>query len=131
MLKTKKIFLFLKAQAASLIATLADYILTICCVEFGNIHPVQATMSGNILGGIVNFWLGRNWVFAAKGESSFRQALKYLLVWLGNLLLNGLGMHFFAIILHVNYILSKLVVSLIVGGFYNYFFQKRYVFNKI
>ncbi|MBL7681805.1 MAG: GtrA family protein [Flavipsychrobacter sp.] len=129
--KANSVVAFIKAQAASLIATACDFITTVLCVELMHIQPVPATVTGNVFGGVINFSLGRNWVFTAKGESSLYQGLKYILVWLGNLLLNAVGMYILAIKLHVDYILSKLAVSLMVGVLYNYFFQKRYVFNKV
>jgi putative flippase GtrA len=120
---------FLKAQAASLIASLIDFLVTVLAVEVLGMVYVAATVTGNISGGVSNFLLGRQWVFDAADKQAKKQAFRYLLVWCGNLALNAGGMYLLADYWHVNYALSKVLVSVLVGISYNYLLQKTYVFS--
>ena len=59
---------FFKAQASSLIATVIDFALTIFLVEVIHVFEIVAAALGTITGGVVNFLLGRNWVFKAGAQ---------------------------------------------------------------
>lgn len=104
--------IFLKAQASSLIATATDFALTIFLVEVVHVLAIVAAGMGTFTGGVVNFLLGRNWVFKAGNQSIPKQAFRYILVWVGNFLLNIAGMTILVNIVHANYIFSKIFVSL-------------------
>lgn len=121
-------FTFFKANVASLIASLCDYLVTIIAVQFFSFNVVVAGVTGTISGGVINFLIGRNWAFKARQAKASSQAKRYLLVWLGNLLLNATGMYVFTK-MGVNYIITKVATSLFVGVAYNYPFQKSYVFK--
>lgn len=121
---------FLKAQAAALIATAVDFLVTIFLREGLGIWYLIAGVTGTIFGGVVNFLLGRNWAFAATDKSARGQVFKYLVVWLGNLALNAGGLYLFTSIAGIEYKISKVMVSLIVGIGYNYVFQRFFVFKK-
>lgn len=123
-------FTFLKANVASIIASLCDYVLTIILAHSFGINIVYASGAGIIFGGIVNFMVGRHWVFGASGEKVHRQAGKYAIVWAGNLILNMSGVYVFTQIFKIHYAVSKLLVSLIVAFGYNYPFQKKFVYIK-
>lgn len=120
---------FLKAQAASLGATLVDYVMTFLLFEAAGVDFWVASATGNISGGVVNFLIGRNWVFDATDGKRRKQAFRYLLVWNGNLLLNAGGVYVATELVHVNEVATKVIVSLLVGFTYNYFLQKKYVFR--
>lgn len=120
---------FLKAQAASLSATLVDFGMTFFLSEVARVDFWAASATGNISGGVVNFLMGRNWVFDATDGKRRKQALRYLLVWNGNLALNAGGVYVATELLHVNDVVAKVTVSLLVGFTYNYFLQKKYVFR--
>ncbi|MBN9351187.1 MAG: GtrA family protein [Chitinophagaceae bacterium] len=120
---------FLKANLASLISSFFDYLVTILAVQLFGMNVVLANFVGNVSGGILNFTLGRKWVFGAMSSSRFVQAKKYFLVWVGNLLLNALGMYLLTEI-GLYYVVSKIITSLAVAVCYNYPLQKRYVFKN-
>lgn len=120
---------FLKANIASLIASFFDYILTIMAVQIFGMNVVLASFAGNVFGGIVNFMLGRNWVFSAQQSGRWKQASRYFIVWIGNLLLNSSGMYLFTKT-SLYYITAKIITSIAVAVGYNYPLQKRYVFKK-
>lgn len=119
----------IKAQVASLTGTAIDFLTTIVSVELFNLWYVTANIAGNVLGGITNFALGRNWVFQARGEKVHLQAFKYILVWIGNIALNTSGVYVVTHHMSLSYIYSKVIVSIVVGIGWNYFLQKYFVFK--
>ncbi len=123
-------FTFLKANISSLIASVSDYLITIIAVQLFSTNPVMGGIIGTTCGGIINFLIGRNWVFVSKSANGYMQGLKYLLVWCGNLVLNATGMYLFTK-QGTNYIIAKVVTSLMVAIAYNYPLQKHYVFKTI
>jgi len=124
------ILVFLKAQASSLIATAVDFFVTAFLGKGLKMWYLAAVVIGTVCGGIANFLLGRNWVFSSKEEEAGYQAVKYIIVWLGNFGLNVGGVYLFTDIMHIDFMVSKIGVSVIVGIGYNYVFQKFFVFKK-
>ena len=120
---------FIKAQAASLAATIVDFAVTIILVEVFHCWYLAASVIGTISGGVANFVLGRRWVFKATEKGIPIQAIKYLLVWMGNLVLVSGGVYVVTNYGRINYVLSKMLVSVVIGSTYNYLMQKRFVFN--
>jgi len=121
---------FFKANVASVIASTGDYLVTIIAVQFLGMDVVIAGITGTISGGIINFWIGRHWVFSAVESKAHRQAVRYTIVWLGNLLLNATGMYVFTKLAGMYYLAAKIITSLLVAITYNYPLQKRYVFKS-
>lgn len=122
-------FTFLKAQAASLVASAVDFLVTIIAVEFFGCWYLAATIIGTVSGGVTHFTLGRTWVFNAIEKEIPTQAIKYFMVWNGSLALNASGVYILTQYAETNYVVSKAATSLFVGFFYNYIIQKRYVFR--
>ena len=122
---------FFKANIASLTASLCDYLLTVIFKEFLLIDAVISSMIGTIFGGIINFLIGRHWVFQSTESASFIQAKRYFIAWTGNLILNGSGVYLLTELMGVHYIIAKLATSLTVAVAYNYPIQKNYVFKNI
>lgn len=125
-----KRFTFLKAQASSLTASAVDFGTTVIFKEVFKKWYLLASIIGTTAGGITNFTLGRHWVFnAAEKKNKYYQMAKYILVWFGNLLLNTGGVFLVTHYGGVNYIISKIFISLLVGFTYNYILQKKFVFK--
>ncbi len=121
---------FVKANISSLTATAIDYMITIALVTFLSVDPVIASVTGTLFGGIANFFIGRYWVFQSREARVHQQAIRYVLVWIGNLILNASGMYLLTNIAKVYYLISKVIVSITVGVGYNYFLHKKFVFKK-
>lgn len=121
---------FLKANISSLIASFIDYLITILLKSFFQVDGVVSSATGNVCGGIINFLIGRTWVFESSNKKVHQQAVRYGLVWGGNLILNVGGMYLLTKVLNVHYIVSKVFVSLLVGFCYNYTLQKKFVFKN-
>ena len=120
---------FFKAQASSLTASSVDYAVTTMLKEWIGFGYLLASILGTISGGVVNFWMNRRWAFDAREKKMYFQIVKYVLVWVGNLGLVTLGVFLLTHYGGINYLVSKICVSLFVGFFYNYTLQKRFVFK--
>lgn len=120
---------FAKAQFASFVASTVDYLITICCVELFGFWYVVGSSTGTILGGITNFSMGRRWVFRGGEAERHIQVLRYLLVWMGYLLLTTMGVYLLTHFGGFNYIISKISVTLFMAIAYNYPLQKKFVFR--
>jgi putative flippase GtrA len=120
---------FSKAQLASLFATAVDFGATAWAGGWLQGGYVAATMLGTVCGGVVHFWLGRNWVFGARAGKTGPQAARYLVIWVGNLLLNGAGVFTATHFLAVNPLVAKAIVAVLVGCSYNYLVQSHFVYK--
>ena len=123
--------MFLKAQVASLCASLIDFFTTMVSVQVLGAWYLAGSMIGTIAGGWANFTIGRRWVFKAGAENLHKKILKYLIVWAGNLLLVTTCVFLLTHLAGYNYILSKALISFLIGSTYNYLMQKRFVFLSI
>lgn len=121
---------FFKAQTASLSASIIDFLITILCVQTFGLWYVSASILGTLTGGIVNFSMGRTWVFNSRSSAVRSQVSKYTIVWISHLLFITLGIYLFTHFADLNYILSKLIMTSVFGIPYNFFLQKKFVFLK-
>ncbi len=121
---------FLKANIASLSASFCDYLVTILLVKFLHADPLLGGVSGTVFGGIINFLIGRYWVFKANNGAISLQGKKYLIAWTGNLILNVSGLYVLIKLFKVQYIVAKVATSIIIAMAYNYHVQKKYVFKN-
>lgn len=120
---------FAKAQFASLVASVCDYLFTVICVELLGFWYLAGSSMGTIAGGLTNFSIGRRWVFKKQGTERDIQLIRYFLVWTGYLLLATFGVYLLTHFGKFPYIVSKLSVTLFLAVAYNYPLQKRFVFR--
>lgn len=120
---------FLKANVASLSASFCDYLVTILLVKFLYADPLLGGIAGTICGGIVNFLIGRYWVFKAQNAAMSLQGKRYLLTWTGNFILNAMGLYVLIKLFKYQYLIAKVTTLIVVAVVYNYPIQKRYVFK--
>ena len=118
---------YLKAQIAAILGSLADYLTVIILVEIFKCWYLLANLCGNIIGGTLQFFLGRKWAFRSSGNV-YTQMLKFILIFSGNIILSAAGIFILTSLFHVNYLISKTVISILLGLTYNYYTQKRFVF---
>ena len=85
------IFMFMRAQFSSQVASATDFLVTILLVKLFGIYYVYATFTGSICGGIVNCIINYKWTFKTKDCKKRHVMIKYLLVWIGSILLNTWG----------------------------------------
>lgn len=138
------LWVFCKAQLSAQVASLVDFLATILLVKLLSMFYLYATFLGSVLGGIVNCVINYEWVFRASECKKTHVALKYLLVWGGSIMLNTWGT--FALTewlrrmkwvngllgYYVNdvFILSKIIMALLVGFFWNYHLQRVFVYRN-
>src|SRR6478609_8451847 len=97
----------LRLQFTSIIATFTDFLITLVFTEIIGLYYVISTMSGAVSGGIVNFLLNRKYVFKISGSDKLaKQILRYILIWLGSIGLNTVGVFLVTEYLNVSYIFS-------------------------
>ncbi|MBN9383642.1 MAG: GtrA family protein [Chitinophagaceae bacterium] len=120
---------FTKAQAASLVASCVDFLVTWLLVRQLGAPPVPGSVTGTICGGVTHFLISRNWAFSAQEKKWTGQLTRYALVWIGNLILNASGVWLLYHIAGWNVWPAKIVTAIGIAVFYNYVLQKRYVFK--
>lgn len=119
---------FIKAQAASILGSFAYFLTTIICVEIFHWWYITGNLVGNISGGVTQFLLCKNWAFKAGDRKIFPTAIKFIIVWIGNLALSEAGVYFFTHYIKIDYKISVVLTSILLGLTYNYLMQKKFVF---
>jgi putative flippase GtrA len=120
---------FTKAQLASVLATGVDFAITYLLLHFAGAPIVASGATGTICGGVTNFLIGRNWVFNAQEEKWAAQLNRYMLVWIGNLVLNVSGLWLLTHYTGLKDMFAKIITAVTVAVCYNYPLQKRFVFK--
>jgi len=121
--------LLLRHQAGSVIATLVDFAVMIALVSLAGAAPALGTAVGAASGGVVNFLLGRRWIFHATQYHPAPQAGRYAMVSLGGLAINTCGVHVLAGIMHYPYVAARLAVAVTVSILWNFPLQRGFVFG--
>ncbi|HLK29081.1 MAG TPA: GtrA family protein [Puia sp.] len=122
-------FTFLKAQTASITATIVDFLTMIILVKVFSVWYVIGSAAGTIAGGIAHFSMSRHWVFEARDGKIQSQALKYFMVWCVYLLLSTGLVFLITNYGNINPIISKVIVACLMSVSYNYFMHKKFVFK--
>ena len=120
---------FTKAQIASIIATGVDFGVTFLLLRFTGVFVVACGAAGTLCGGATHFLISRNWVFQAQEGRWAAQLNRYVLVWVGNFLLNVSGLWLLTHYTGLNGMLAKVLTAVTVAIGYNYVLQKRFVFK--
>ena len=128
MSQTNHHYIFAKSQIAAVLATAIDYLVLIGLVELAHVWYVFATAIAAMTGAVSNFLLGRYWSFNASNDLWHSQAIRYIFVTLGSLILNILGVFIFTEAFSIQYIISKTITALLVAVAFNYPLQRYYVF---
>ena len=120
---------FTRAQVASFVASCVDFLVTWLLVRQLEAPPVPGSVTGTICGGVTHFLISRNWAFSAQEKKWTGQLTRYVLVWIGNLILNASGVWLLYHIAGWGVWPAKIVTAIGIAVFYNYVLQKRYVFK--
>jgi len=138
------IFMFIRAQFSSQLASISDFVITILLAKLFNIYYVYATFLGSVGGGIINCIINYNWTFKATDLKMRHVVIKYFTVWIGSIALNTWGTYLMTEALmripwlveflkhYVDdlFIVSKAIVSLLVGYFWNYNLHRLFVYRN-
>lgn len=120
---------FTKAQLASIAATGVDFGITWLLLHFAGVPIVASGATGTICGGITHFLVSRSWVFNAQDGKWLVQVNRYMLVWIGNFLLNVSGLWLLSHYTGLKDMYAKVITAVTVAVCYNYVLQKRFVFK--
>ena len=120
---------WIRHHTSAVIATAVDYLTMIMCVEAIGVGPVAATPIAAFAGAITSFTLNRRFTYKTTDVPAPRQAWKYALVSLASLGWNTGGEYLFHSRLHLEYLLARVVSSVIVSNLWNYPLQRFFVFS--
>ncbi len=128
---------FCKAQVSSVIATMTDFGITALLFQFFGIYYVCSTFVGSVTGGIVNCVINHKWTFKGNNSSTRSVAFRYLIVWLGSIVLNTVGTAAGVRLVSQletagldTLMIVKAVVAVVVAVFWNFLMQKFFVYSK-
>jgi putative flippase GtrA len=110
-------------------AAAVDYLVMILGVEVLHLSPVAATPFGAFSGAITNFTLGRRFTYKRTEVPARGQAWRYAIVSGASLGLNTGGEYLFHDLLHIEYLLARVITSVIVSNAWNYPMQRYFVFS--
>src|SRR5580692_7015176 len=104
---------FIKAQIALISGSLADFLLTILLVEVFHCWYITGVVAGNIVGAIAQFIISRNWAFSATKGKIPKQLIRFILMWIGCIMLSAAGVYLLTDRFKLYYLLSKLIISIL------------------
>ena len=116
-------------HTVSVVSTVADYAVMVACVELAALRPVPATVVGAVAGAATNFTLNRVFTYHATEEAVGGQTWRYAIVSVASLGLNAGGEALFNGVLGLQYLLARLITSIVVSNFWNYPMQRFFVFS--
>ena len=119
----------MRHHAASVAATVVDYLVMVLGVEVLHLRPVAATPIGAFCGAVTNFTLGRRFTYQRTDVPAAGQAWRYAIVSGASLGLNTAGMYLFHDVVHIEYLLARVITSVIVSNAWNYPMQRFFVFS--
>ena len=120
---------FFKAQLSSLSATGVDFTVTFLLTSVISCWYLFSSVTGTIAGGICNFLINKYLVYNTKGQQKAAQIIRFIVVWFSSMLLNNGGVYVLTDILKIYYLFSKVITAVLIGVFFNFYFQKTFVFK--
>ena len=121
---------WLRHHAAAVLATAVDYGTMIGCVELAGLAPVAATPIGAFAGAITSFTANRYFTYRGAATVAARgQVWRYALVSAVSLGLNTAGEYLFHHVWGLQYMLARVIASVIVSNAWNYPTMKYFVFS--
>lgn len=122
---------FVRSQISSVISTAVDFSVLIFLTEVAHLWYLFSVFFGAVTGGSVGFILGRNWAFTSQNGNIRRQVMRYLLIWISNIVLNVLGVFCLVDFFDIKYIWAKVIMASAVGILFSFPMQRYfvYVFN--
>lgn len=138
----KLVYSFVRAAAASQTASWVDLFTGFALFAWVGLGTALSTAIGAMLGGVINCIINFKFTFHAQDCSWRAVAVKYLMVWVGSLLLNTYGTAALYYLLdHWTwletigfnsdgyYAAARLTTSLLVSWFWNFVLQRYFVYR--
>jgi len=120
---------FFRYHASAFAATVCDFGTTVFLTEIFGVWYTYSTAIGAFAGAFVAFTLGRAWVFVAFDGKRPNQAFRYVIVALGSMALNTLGVYLLTENTGISYVISKSIVAVFIGATYNFNLSRNFVFK--
>lgn len=125
---------FLKAQLSSVLATAADFAVTALLFRLCGLHHTWSTLIGSVTGGVVNCVINYEWTFRTGSRSKSGVALRYIVVWVGSIVLNTclttVSVEALRRVIDLKTLMSaKAVMAVLVALLWNFPMQKYFVFR--
>jgi putative flippase GtrA len=113
-----------------MLSALIDFSVMVLAVQRMGLTPVEATAMGATVGAVTNFTMGRAWVFRRRWGGLSSQAVRYAAVAAASATWNTLGEHLVHNVLHVQYVMARILVAIAVSLTWNFPMQRRFVFRE-
>lgn len=120
---------FYRSQFASIVATAADFIITIFLTQVSGVWYVISNYCGALTGAIISFLFGRNWAFNRTGKKWEWQALRYGITSFMSVNLNTYGVWLLTENLDLHYTISKIIIAILIGVCFNFPMFRYFVFK--
>jgi putative flippase GtrA len=120
---------WVRHHATSFASTAVDYALMVAVVEVAHVPPVPATAVGACGGALANFFVNRSFTYRAETGRVSAQAWRFGLVSAASLGLNALGEYLFHNVLGLQYMVARVITSVIVSNGWNYPMLRFFVFS--
>ena len=127
--KSSFLLSLVKYNFIAILATLTDFLTFAFLTKLVGLWYVSAAIISAIIGGIIAFLGNRKWVFRQEDGKMSNQAIKYTIVWLSSILLNTGILYILVENTQITELYAKIIVSIIVGVFFNFLMNKYYVFK--
>lgn len=120
---------WVRHHATAVLSTAVDYSVMVASVEAAHLRPVPATVVGASCGAVTNFFVNRQFTYHAGGRRMGGQVLRFALVSGASLGLNAFGEYMFHDVLRLQYLLARVITSVIVSNGWNYPMLRFFVFS--
>lgn len=121
---------WVRHHTTSVASTVVDYSVMIACVELGHVRPVPATVAGALAGAVTNFTVNRTFTYRATDAAVAGHAWRFALVSATSLGLNAAGEALFNGVLGLQYLLARIITSVVVSNAWNYPMLRFFVFSR-
>lgn len=133
-------FLLLRSMITSQISSWVDFIVSFVVFSCTGLSAGWAAGIGGAAGGVTNCAVNYRFTFRMRQCSFLAIGVKFFLVWIGSMVLNGVGTQVFTNILmslqslnvlteDVRFTIARLTTALIVSIFWNFLLQRYFVFR--
>ena len=134
----------LKAMATSQASAWVDFITSFVAFAWIGLSGGDSAAAGAIAGGIVNCTLNYKWTFRGSHCPVANVVIKYMMVWVGSLLLNSYGTEYLTMICldssllglwgisrNLRFTIARLTVSFLVSVCWNLLLQRTFVYRYV
>jgi putative flippase GtrA len=120
---------FIRSQLVSLGSTAIDFSSSLILHHLLDVYYVTATTLGSVFGAVTSFILSRNWVFLNRHGHIRKQIVRFLIINTFSIFANTTGVFFFKENFDFSFFVSRIIVAVLIGIFFNFFMNRYFVFR--